>query len=61
MRHEERPGTKVKADQRDRNALLPAHALGTLLFGMAHTSTGVTSPTMIEIVSGLAHKNFTLV
>jgi hypothetical protein len=51
LRHEERPGPKAEKHHRDRNALLPSHLSATFLLGMAQTSTGVTRPMMVAMVS----------
>ena len=49
-----RPGPEAEKHHRDRNALLPAHAQANFLLGMAQTSTGVTRPMMVAMVSGVA-------
>ncbi len=54
MRQEERPGPEAEEHHRNRDALLPVHAQTNFLFGMAQTSTGVMSPMMVAMVSGVA-------
>ena len=54
LRHEECSGAEAEEHHHDRNALLPAHAQATFLLGMAQTSTGVTRPMMVAMVSGVA-------
>ncbi len=54
MRHEERTSPKAEEHHGKSNALLPAHDQAIFLLGMAKTSTGVTRPMMVTIVSGSA-------
>jgi len=57
LRHKKRSSPKTDEHHRNGNALLPVRAQATFLLGMAHTSTGVRSPMMVAIVSGVAHEN----